>query len=138
MFPLVKLYTFKVACQLFMSIEDKNEIERLSREFNLLLKGLISLPINLPGTSFYKAMKGTTAIRKELLQVVKKRLLQVVKKRREALEQKIASPSQDILSHLLSFPDENGKYMSEHPQVYQNILQGQYAKLFSFIHIFLL
>ncbi|XP_004228960.1 beta-amyrin 28-monooxygenase-like [Solanum lycopersicum] len=112
-FPLVKLYTFKVACQLFMSIEDKNEIERLSREFNLLLKGLISLPINLPGTSFYKAMKGTTAIRKELLQVVKKRLLQVVKKRREALEQKIASPSQDILSHLLSCPDENGKYMSE-------------------------
>ncbi|KAK4737253.1 hypothetical protein R3W88_000950 [Solanum pinnatisectum] len=145
-FPLVKLYTFKVACQLFMSIEDKNEIERLSTQFNILLKGLISLPINLPGTAFYKAMKATTDIRKELLQVVKKR--------REALEQKIASPSQDILSHLLSCPDENGKYMSElliannillflfaghdtssvtltllikrlaeHPQIYQNILQ---------------
>ncbi|KAH0729918.1 hypothetical protein KY289_001106 [Solanum tuberosum] len=145
-YPLVKLYTFKVACQLFMSIEDHNEVERLSTQFNILLKGLISLPINLPGTAFYKAMRATTAIRKELLQVVKKR--------RETLEQKTASTSRDILSHLLSCPDENGKYMSEllivnnillflfaghdtssvtltllikrlaeHPQIYQNILQ---------------
>lgn len=147
-FPLVKLYTFKVACQLFMSMEDDNEIERLSAQFNIFLKGLISIPINLPGTAFYKATRATAVIRKELLQFVRKR--------REALDQKIASPSQDILSHLLSSPDENGKYMSElliannillflfaghdtssvtltllikrlaeHPQIYQNILQGQ-------------
>ncbi|KAF3624384.1 hypothetical protein T459_19556 [Capsicum annuum] len=145
-FPLVKLYTFKVACQLFMSLEDNNEIERLSAEFNIFLKGLISIPLNLPGTAFYKAMRGTTAIRKELLQFVRKR--------KEALEHKTSSPSQDILSHLLSCPDENGKFMSEllivnnillllfaghdtssvtltllikrlaeHPQVYQNVLK---------------
>ncbi|WMV08806.1 hypothetical protein MTR67_002191 [Solanum verrucosum] len=105
-----------------------------------------SIPLNLPGTTFYKAIRATNVIRKELLQFVRKR--------REALEQKTASPSQDILSHLLSCSDENGKYMSElliannillllfaghdtssvtltlliktlaeHPQVYQNILQ---------------
>ncbi|XP_059280939.1 beta-amyrin 28-monooxygenase-like [Lycium ferocissimum] len=145
-FPLVKLYTFKVACQLFMSIEDDTEIERLSAQFHIFLKGLISLPLYLPGTAFYKAAKATDAIRKELLQVVRKR--------REDLEQKTASPSQDILSYLLSCPDENGKFMSElvivnnillllfaghdtssvtltllikrlmeYPQVYENILQ---------------
>ncbi|XP_060183700.1 beta-amyrin 28-monooxygenase-like [Lycium barbarum] len=145
-FPLVKLYTFKVACHLFMSIEDDNEIERLSAQFHIFLKGLISLPLYLPGTAFYKAAKATDALRKELLQVVRKR--------RETLNRKAASPSQDILSHLLSCPDENGKFMSElvivnnillllfaghdtssvtltllikrlaeYPQVYQNILQ---------------
>ncbi|MCD7450542.1 hypothetical protein HAX54_007002 [Datura stramonium] len=149
-FPLVKLYTFKVACQLFMSIEDDKEIERLSAQFNIFLKGLIAIPLYLPGTAFYKAVRATAAIRKELLQVVRKR--------REALEHKTASPSQDILSHLLSCPDENGKFMSEllivnnillllfaghdtssvtltllikrlaeHPQVYQDILQGQFG-----------
>ncbi|XP_009617512.1 beta-amyrin 28-monooxygenase-like [Nicotiana tomentosiformis] len=145
-YHLLKLYTFKVACQLFMSIEDHNEIEKLSTLFNIFLKGLIAIPVNLPGTTFHKATRAVVTIRKELLQIVRKR--------REALEQKTASPSQDILSHLLSFPDENGKFMSElvivnnillllfaghdtstvaltllikrlgeHPQVYENILQ---------------
>lgn len=104
-FPLVKLYTFKVACQLFTSIEDDNEIKRLAAHFNMFLKGILAIPLNLPGSTFYKAMRATHVIRKELLQVVRKR--------REALEQKTASPSQDILSHLLSSPDENGKFMSE-------------------------
>lgn len=150
-YHLLKLYTFKVACQLFMSIEDHNEIEKLSTLFNIFLKGLIAIPVNLPGTTFHKATRAVVTIRKELLQIVRKR--------REALEQKTASPSQDILSHLLSFPDENGKFMSElvivnnillllfaghdtstvaltllikrlgeHPQVYENILQGQYFR----------
>ncbi|KAG5631234.1 hypothetical protein H5410_002951 [Solanum commersonii] len=83
-FPLVKLYGFKVACQLFMSIEDHNDVERLSVQFNIFLKRLYAIPLNLPGTTFYKAIRATNVIRKELLQFVRKR--------REALEQKTASP----------------------------------------------
>lgn len=67
-----------------MSIEDHNDVERLSVQFNIFLKGLYAIPLNLPGTTFYKAIRATNVIRKELLQFVRKR--------RKALEQKTASP----------------------------------------------
>ncbi|CAA2957175.1 beta-amyrin 28-oxidase-like isoform X2 [Olea europaea subsp. europaea] len=103
--PNVRLYTFELACRLFMSIEDQNEIEKLATLFDIFVRGVISMPINFPGTNFYRAKKATIAIKKELQMLVRQR--------RFALEQKTAAPSQDLLSHLLSSPDENGKFMSE-------------------------
>ncbi|XP_070012371.1 beta-amyrin 28-monooxygenase-like [Nicotiana sylvestris] len=105
-FPTIKLHTFDLACRLFMSLEDTNRISNLFNLFNIFLKGVLSVALNFPGTRFYHAKKATNAIRKELILIVKQR--------REALEQKLlVSPPQDLLSHLLLFPDENGKFMSE-------------------------
>lgn len=104
-YPNVRLYTFELACRLFMSIEDQNEIEKLATLFDIFVRGVISMPINFPGTNFYNAKKATIAIKKELQMLVRQR--------RFSLEQKTAVPSQDLLSHLLSSPDENGKFMSE-------------------------
>lgn len=104
-FPAVKLYTFELACRLFMSVEEAEQIKKLSALFYIFTAGILSLAVDIPGTRFYKAKRATAAIKKELLLIVRQR--------REALEQKTAVPSQDLLSHLLSFPDENGKFMSE-------------------------
>lgn len=102
--PFVKMYTFELACRLFMSIEDPHLINRLSHLFNVVLKGIISLPINLPGARFRRAMQAAALIREELLEIVKQR--------REDLK---SHPSQgrDLLSHLLLTPDEGGNFMSE-------------------------
>lgn len=118
MFPTAKLYTFEVACRLFMSLEDEEKISKLAILYNIFLKGLISIPFNFPGTRFHKAMKATSAI--------KNLLGKIVKQRRVALEQKTAVPSQDLLSHLLVTPDENGKFMSE-PVIVNNILMLLFA-----------
>ncbi|GFP93735.1 beta-amyrin 28-oxidase [Phtheirospermum japonicum] len=104
-FPTIKLYAFELACRSFMSIEEPSQIKRLEALFSVFLAGLLSIPLNLPGTKFYNAKKATAAIKKELGLIVRQR--------REALEQKTASPSQDLLSHLLVTPDENGEFMSE-------------------------
>ncbi|KAL2487735.1 Cytochrome [Forsythia ovata] len=104
-YPNVRLYTFEVACRLFMRIEEQEQIEKLADLFNIFVKGVISVPINFPGTKFYNAKRATSAIKKELKMFVRHRRL--------ALEQKTSLPSQDLLSHLLSYPDENGKFMSE-------------------------
>ncbi|XP_027072409.1 beta-amyrin 28-monooxygenase [Coffea arabica] len=112
-FPVVKLYTFELACRLFMSLEDPRHIEKLAALFNVFLKGVISIPLNFPGTRFYRAIRATGAVRKELMVILKDRRL--------ALEQKTASPSQDLLSHLLASPDDNGKFMSE-SEIINNIL----------------
>ncbi|KAL3615868.1 hypothetical protein CASFOL_040162 [Castilleja foliolosa] len=104
-FPATKLFTFELACRLFMSMEDPTEIKRLASLFNVFLGGLLSIPLDIPGTKFYNARKATAAVRKELGLIVRRR--------RDALEKRTASPSQDLLSHLLVTPDENGEFMSE-------------------------
>ncbi|KAL8038195.1 hypothetical protein ABFS82_11G112300 [Erythranthe guttata] len=117
-FEAIRLYTFEVACRLFMSIEDPMHIDTLATLFNVFIKGVISIPINFPGTRFFKAKRATNSIRKELEKIVKHR--------RVALEEKTAVPSQDLLSHLLYYPDENGKFMSEEV-IINNILMLLFA-----------
>ncbi|KAL8170901.1 hypothetical protein V2J09_022705 [Rumex salicifolius] len=111
--PLIKHYTFELACQLFTSTEDLGFISRLSAQFKVLLKGVIAIPLNFPGTRFYSAMRAADAIRRELRVFVKQR--------RKDLEEKRASPGQDLLSHLLVTCDENGKFMTEE-DIINNIL----------------
>ncbi|OWM89855.1 hypothetical protein CDL15_Pgr024604 [Punica granatum] len=104
-YPTIKDYTFELACRLFMSITDSEVISRLSYHFCSFIKGVITIPLNFPGTRFYAAMRAADAIRREI------RVL--VKQRRIDLENKVASPTQDLLSRLMSNPDENGKFLPE-------------------------
>ncbi|KAK8595873.1 hypothetical protein V6N13_000553 [Hibiscus sabdariffa] len=104
-FPLAKNYTFWVASKVFLSIEEPEHVARLSRPFNVLASGIISIPINLPGTPFNRAIKASNIVRRELSTIIRRRKID--------LAEKNASPTQDILSHMLLTCDENGKYMDE-------------------------
>nr|XP_016484208.1 PREDICTED: beta-amyrin 28-oxidase-like [Nicotiana tabacum] len=104
-FPLAKRYTFWLACRLFVSVENPNHVAKFADPFNVLASGLISIPIDLPGTPFNRAIKASNLIRKELLLIIKQRKVDL------ALGK--ASPTQDILSHMLLTSDENGKFMNE-------------------------
>ncbi|KAK4478970.1 hypothetical protein RD792_014477 [Penstemon davidsonii] len=104
-FPLTKNYTFWIACRLFLSIEDPQHVDKFAEPFNLLASGLISIPIDLPGTPFNKAIKASNFIRKELVSIIKQRKIDLAEGK--------ASPTQDILSHMLLTSDENGKFMPE-------------------------
>ncbi|KAL0417405.1 UNVERIFIED_CONTAM: Beta-amyrin 28-monooxygenase [Sesamum radiatum] len=112
-FPAIKLYTFELACRLFMSIEEPTQIKRLAALFNIFLGGIISIPLNFPGTRFYKAKRATASIKKELRVILRHR--------KERLGQQDAVALEDLLSHLLVCPDENGKFMSE-SDIINNIL----------------
>jgi cytochrome P450 family 26 subfamily A len=97
-FPLIKRYTFSLACDLFASINNHDDLARLSHHFRALLKGLLQIPIDLPGTRYNKAKHAANAIREQLDGVLHKRKI--------ALEEGKASPQQDLLSFLLSNVDE--------------------------------
>ncbi|XP_076906955.1 beta-amyrin 28-monooxygenase-like isoform X1 [Bidens hawaiensis] len=112
-YQTVKLYAFELACCLFMSLEEPTHIAKLGSLFNIFLKGIIELPINFPGTRFYSSNKAATAIRIELMTIIKAR--------RVELEEGKASSSQDLLSHLLTSSDENGRCFSE-KEIANNIL----------------
>lgn len=77
------------------------------------LADVFSFAIIIPGTRFYCAVKAVDAISEEL------RL--VARQRREALDKKMVSPTQDLLSHLLVTSDASGKFLSE-MEIAANIL----------------
>ncbi|KAJ6296470.1 hypothetical protein OIU78_024346 [Salix suchowensis] len=104
-FPLAKNYTFSLACRLFLSLEDPSHVARFSDPFQLLASGIFSIPIDLPGTPFHRAIKASNFIRTELLAIIRQR--------NKDLAEGKASPTQDILSHMLVTCDENGKCMNE-------------------------
>ncbi|KAL1807946.1 hypothetical protein ACET3Z_024936 [Daucus carota] len=114
----IKFYTFELACRLFMSLEDPDHIKKLAYHFNIFLKGIIQIPLNVPGTRFYNAMRAVNAIRKDLHVITRQR--------RVDLEQKTASPSQDLLSHLLVSSDEHGRFLTE-AEIVNNILTLLFA-----------
>lgn len=113
MFPTIKRYTFGLACRLFMGLEDEEHIGKLASMFNIFLAGLISFPINLPGTRFWRGKLATHAIKDEVLKIVRAR--------RSSSEQKL-----DLLNHLITTPDERGKYMSD-SVIVNNILMLLFA-----------
>lgn len=103
-FPQAKMYTFWLACRLFMSIEDPEVVEKYAEPFNALAAGIISIPIDFPGTPFHRGIKASNVIRKELLKIIKQRKIDLAEGK--------ALP-QDIMSHMLTTADENGQFMTD-------------------------
>ncbi|KAK1411039.1 hypothetical protein QVD17_37583 [Tagetes erecta] len=112
-FQTVKFYAFELACRLFLSLEEPNHIEKLASLFNIFLQGIIELPIECPGTRFYSAKRAAEAIITELMKIINTR--------RVELHEGKASSSQDLLSHLLTYSDETGMYLTE-KEIANNIL----------------
>ncbi|KAI3688338.1 hypothetical protein L1987_82050 [Smallanthus sonchifolius] len=112
-FDTVKLYLFELACRMFLSLNDPKHVAELGSLFNTFLKGLGSLPINIPGTKFYRCKRAAFTIKKQLIMIINQRKL--------ALKQQKASSFEDLLSHLLLSSDEHGRFLSE-TEIANNIL----------------
>ena len=150
LFPLSKKYTFALACRLFMNIQDNEQVTRFANPFNLVTAGLVSIPVNLPGTAFNQAVKGGKLVREELLGIIRKRKIE--------LSENIGSAHEDLLTRMLLIRDENGRgmeekeialriigffiasydtvssaitvvlnYLAELPQVYAEVLRGKFS-----------
>nr|QNS29929.1 cytochrome P450 [Nothapodytes nimmoniana] len=104
-FPLSKKYTFALACKLFMSVEDPEHVKRLADPFILVTSGMFSVPIDLPGTAYNRAIKGGKMVRDELMKIIKER-------KKELMENK-ETAGRDLLSRMLQVTDEDGQFMNE-------------------------
>ena len=104
--PLSMKYTFALACRLFMSIRDPNHVTRFADPFHLITNGIMSLPINIPGTAYNRAVKAGKVIHQELLAVIKE-------KKKELLENKARTVAGDLLTKMLLASDENGRVMND-------------------------
>lgn len=112
-FALAKRFTFSVACKVFLSIEDSQHVAKLAVPFDALASGIISVPIDLPGTPFNRAIKASKFIRKELIAIIKQRKTELAAAAASSTTPAHHHHHQDILSHMLLAADENGQHMSE-------------------------
>ncbi|KAJ6293434.1 hypothetical protein OIU78_025416 [Salix suchowensis] len=69
-FDLAKKLTLSLACHFFLGSDDPERIARLVRNFDDLTLGMHSIPVNVPGTAFYRANRAAAEIRKELRVVI--------------------------------------------------------------------
>ncbi|KAK4484272.1 hypothetical protein RD792_011498 [Penstemon davidsonii] len=144
-FPLVKKYTFSTACRLFLSIEDPQHVDKLAKLLDVLVAGLFSIPIDLPGTAFNKAIKASSVLKKQLGSIIKQRKIDLAEGK--------ASPNQDVLSHVLLTSDDSEMqiaerisgvligghdtltsactyivgYLAELPKIYEGVYKGTYV-----------
>lgn len=84
-----------------MSLENPAEIKKFEDPFQVSASEIISMPIDLPGTQFHRAVKAAKFIRKELLEIIERRKVDFAEGK--------ASPTQDILSHMLLTCTDDGR-----------------------------
>ncbi|KAE8681275.1 Major facilitator superfamily protein isoform 1 [Hibiscus syriacus] len=140
-FPLSKKYTFALACRLFMSVTDPDEIENFAKPFALATAGLISVPIDLPGTTFNRAVKAGRQIRQQLLALITKKKNEILEKRKTVASDLVDCMLMDgmteveignkIVGFFIASHDTTStaitfivSYLSDHPEVYNRVLEA--------------
>ena len=118
LFPLMKKLTFSIACEALVGRQDMEDHDMLLHPFETMVKGLFHLPINIPGTTYSKALAASDAIRKQL---------QVwIDERRREMSAGLLTEHPDILSGFLCYRDEQGEPFSD-KAIKDNILTLLFA-----------
>ncbi|KAF8390925.1 hypothetical protein HHK36_023225 [Tetracentron sinense] len=102
-YPLAKKFTLTLASCFFLGLDNPERVAKLVSKFDDITFGQHSVPLNFPGTAFYRASKAARAIRKELELIIKEK--------KEAMS--TGTQMQDVLSHMIMFSDPTGRLMPE-------------------------
>lgn len=101
----MKKLTFNIASSILFGIKDEHTRELLFADFSLSFKAVWSLPINFPGTVYWKGLRARSRI--------VNRILPILKERREEISKGKLTPTSDVFSSLLALRDENQQPVSE-------------------------
>ncbi|XP_051120642.1 3-epi-6-deoxocathasterone 23-monooxygenase CYP90C1 [Andrographis paniculata] len=74
-----KKLTFEILVRVLLSVGPGEEMRFLKREFEEFIKGLICLPIKLPGTQLYKSLQAKKRLLQRVEKIIEERKLIMVK-----------------------------------------------------------
>ncbi|KAJ6732826.1 3-EPI-6-DEOXOCATHASTERONE 23-MONOOXYGENASE CYP90C1 [Salix koriyanagi] len=90
-------FTFKVLVKALISLDPSDDFDFLKREFDEFIKGLICLPIKLPGTRLYKSLKAKERILKLVKTIVEERKMGMEKSGDHEHQNSIPNDAVDVL-----------------------------------------
>ncbi|KAJ0026381.1 hypothetical protein Pint_07755 [Pistacia integerrima] len=149
--PLLKNFTFTLSCRLMLNVRDSGTIEELEKLFSCIMSGMISLPVNFPGTKFNQAVRASKEIRKKFEVMIRRRkmeimenvsgsedsskdfltllIVQKLKDNEEVIESEVAVL---ILGNIVAAYDNSSttlasilKYLAELPEFYEEVYREQ-------------
>lgn len=100
-FPLVRKAIFSWGCKFVLGVDDPGQVQKFYDSCNPVLAGMFSLPINLPGTTYNRAVREVKKIKREILKIIQERKSTLLEN----------SQSSDVLSRMLR--DQNTSSMSD-------------------------
>ncbi|KAL3535004.1 hypothetical protein ACH5RR_003465 [Cinchona calisaya] len=102
-YPLTQKYTLSLACRLLLGLGDANEVQRISDSFSITMQGMFSMPINLPGTAYNRALKE--------LKNLKQQFLKIIAVKKKTVSKNGERAGSDVLSPTLM--NENAHFVSD-------------------------
>ncbi|CAN4093890.1 unnamed protein product [Withania somnifera] len=81
--------TLEAICKMLMSLEEKEQLEMLHKDIGLIYEAMLSFPLRLPWTRFYKGLQA----RERIMRLLDK----IIEARRKSKEK-----NDDLLDHLLT------------------------------------
>ncbi|KAJ7963841.1 Cytochrome P450 [Quillaja saponaria] len=112
--PLMKILTFNIICSLLFGLKRGTQRDKFGSCFQEMIKGTWSVPVNLPFTRYNRSLRESTR--------VKGMIRELIQEKRVELEQKGASPRQDLITFLLSMRDEDGKEVLTENEIVHNVI----------------
>ncbi|XP_024973859.1 taxoid 14-beta-hydroxylase-like [Cynara cardunculus var. scolymus] len=95
----MKRLTFNIASAVLFGIQDDLLIEEFSHDFSLAFKAVWSIPVNFPGTAYWRGLRARSRIIA--------RLMPIIRKKSADLREGRLHPASDILSSLIALKTQN-------------------------------
>ena len=114
MLPLTKTLTFDIICSLLFGLEQGARKDRFVACFQEMIEGMWSIPINLPFIRYNRSLKASAKVRNMVRELIHEK--------RVELEQKGASPHQDLITCMLSNHNENNEEAVTEKEIVDNVI----------------
>nr|AOG74839.1 beta-amyrin 12,13-epoxidase [Platycodon grandiflorus] len=149
-FPIFKELAFSLSSKLFLNTEDPTLIAKLGTQFEMLMAGLFSVPINLPGTNFRRAINSAIRFREQVSPLIKQTISEpttTTGNKHDLLSYLIAASADQpdideetilkgivdtILTVLMASHDTTScvmaavvYFLADHPHVYKQVMEEQ-------------
>ncbi|XP_058110630.1 taxadiene 5-alpha hydroxylase-like [Magnolia sinica] len=116
--PFMKDLMFNITCTLLFGLYDEHTKAALFEDFSEAMQASWSIPINFPGTIFWRGVKARSRI--------VERMAPIVRRRKEMLVAGTVRPKSDVISSMVALRDEKGESISD-DEIMDNIISLVFA-----------
>jgi cytochrome P450 len=112
--PLMKTLTFNIICSLLFGVERGARRDKFVACFQEMIVGIWSVPINLPFTRYKRGLRASATVQNMVKDLIREKRVEV--------EQKGASPHQDLIACLLGMRKEDNEEAVTENEIVHNVM----------------